>query len=78
MSRNKAKVQKLIDHMECEKCMTDYMFLMKDNYHAFFIPVDELFVAMQLASSEGIIPSLPKDWCYEMGLTGYTIIDKGC
>ena len=75
MSRNIAKVQEVVDHTDCEECLSDFMFLMKDNYHAFFVPVDELFVAMQLASNEGIIPPLPKEWLYEMGDEHYTIID---
>ena len=75
MSRNVAKVQKVVDHTECEECLTDYMFLMKDNYHAFFVPVDELFVAMQLASNEGVIPPIPEDWLFEMQQAEYTIIE---
>ena len=75
MSRNVAKVQKVVDHTECEECLTDYMFLMKDNYHAFFVPVDELFVAMQLASNEGIILPIPEDWLFEMQQAEYTIIE---
>ena len=73
--RNKARVQAVVDHTECEECLTDYMFLMKDNYHVFFLPVDEMFVAMQMASNAGVIPPLPEEWKYDMYLAHYTIIE---
>ena len=75
MPRNIAKVKQVVDHTECEECDHNFMFLMKDNHHTFFVPVDELFVAMQLASNKGIIPPIPNDWLFAMGDAHYTIID---
>ena len=73
--RNIAKTQDIIGHSDCEECSNDYMFLMKDNYHAFFVPVDEIFVAMQLASNKGVIPPIPEKWLYEMSVAGYTVFE---
>ena len=75
MSKNIANVQEVVDHTDCEECVHDYMFLMKDKYHAFYMPVDEVFVAMQLAANEHIIPSLSEDWMFAMQNAGYTIVD---
>ena len=76
MSENIARTQDVVDHTLCEDCLHDYMFLMKDNYHEFYIPVDELFVSLQLAANEGVIPPISEDWIFAMQSAGYTVLDK--
>ena len=74
--KNIATAKQVIDHTDCEDCEHDFMFLMKDNYHSFYMPVDEVFVALQLAGNEGVIPPINEDWLCEMANNGYTIVDN--
>lgn len=53
---------KIKDHTDCEKCMEDYIFKMKDNYHEFEIGLRTILSCLALAEKEGAVPELPKEW----------------
>lgn len=73
--KNIATVEELVDHSECEECSEDFLFLMKDNYHSFYLPMDIVFNCLQIASYCGCIPTLNKDWVDKMDYAGYTVLD---
>ena len=52
----------IIDHTDCEECLEDYLFLMKDNYHEFCISLRTLIACLSMAEKEGAIPRMGSDW----------------
>lgn len=63
---NIATVKDLIEHIECEECRENYLFLMKDNYHEFFLPLNTVLNCVLFASDNGIIPRVPNKWRLEL------------
>lgn len=53
---------RVIENEECEKCETEYMFAMRDNYHEFFISLQTVLSCLAFAEREGIVPDLPLEW----------------
>lgn len=54
--------QKIIDHSDCEECLEDYIFAMKDSHHEFALPLTTVLACLAFAEEEGAVPKLPDDW----------------
>ena len=52
----------VIDHTPCDRCMEDFVFAMKDNYHSFSIGLTTILQCLFIAEQEGCVPELPRDW----------------
>jgi len=65
---NKAELvdNEIKDHVTCEECMEEYLFLMKDKNHEFFIGLKTILSCLAFAEKEGIVPKIPEDWWYEI------------
>ena len=61
---NRAELEQdeVIDHTTCERCMEDFVFAMKDNYHSFSIGLTTILQCLFIAEKEGYVPALPRDW----------------
>lgn len=53
---------KIIDHTNCEECMEDYIFAMKDKTHEFSIGLRTILACLAFAEKEGAVPELPEKW----------------
>ncbi len=60
------KEKKVLDHFECEDCLEDYLFKMKDKHHEFYIGLKTMLGCLGFAEKEGVIPELPKEWWIEV------------
>ncbi len=60
------KDNKAVDHTDCEVCMEDYYFLMKDNYHEFSMGLRTVLACLAFAEKEGIIPAIDPGWWLEI------------
>ena len=65
---NKAELteNKIEDHTACEECLEEYLFLMRDKDHEFYIGLKTILSCVAFAEKEGIIPSLLEDWWHEI------------
>ena len=61
---NIAKLSKkeIIEHVECLECFDDYLFKMKDNYHEFFISLQDILTCLWLAEEKGVLPPINSEW----------------
>lgn len=64
MNTNQAKLaqSKIVDHTDCEECLEDYLFLMRDNEHEFSIGLRTILACLAFAEEEGAVPPLPSEW----------------
>lgn len=46
----------------CDRCDNSLMFLMKDNYHEFFIGIVTILDCLKKAEDAREVPELPFDW----------------
>lgn len=54
--------QEIIDHSDCEECMEDHLFLMRDNEHEFFVGLRTVLSCLAFAEDYGAVPKLPDGW----------------
>lgn len=54
--------KKIIDHSDCEECLEDYVFAMKDAHHEFSLPLSTILACLAFAEDQGAVPKLPDDW----------------
>lgn len=59
---NKATPTGQVEQYRCESCDNEVMFEMKDNYHTFYISLNDLVECLQFASQEGLIPQIPREY----------------
>lgn len=52
----------IMDHTDCEECMEDFVFKMRDNYHEFYIGLSTILTCLYQAIEAGVVPELPKGW----------------
>lgn len=50
------------DHTDCEECTEDYLFLMKDQEHEFFIGLRTILTCLAFAETKGAVPKLSEEW----------------
>ena len=62
--KNKAvlKENEIVEHTDCEECLEDYIFLMKDNYHEFEIGLRTILACLAFAEKEGAVPPIDSEW----------------
>jgi hypothetical protein len=46
----------------CDNCDNSLMFLMKDNYHEFFVGIVTILDCLKKAEEAGEVPKLPTNW----------------
>ena len=54
--------RRIIDHMDCDDCTEDYVFLMRQDDREFGIGLTTVLAALAFAEREGAVPELPADW----------------
>ena len=54
--------KRIIDHMDCDDCTEDYVFLMRQGDREFGIGLTTVLAALAFAEREGAVPELPADW----------------
>lgn len=54
--------KKIIDHSDCEECLEDFIFAMKDTHHEFALPLTTVLACLAFAEEEGAVPKLPDGW----------------
>ena len=54
--------RRIIDHMDCDDCTEDYVFLMRQGDREFGIGLTTVLAALAFAEREGAVPELPADW----------------
>lgn len=52
----------IIDHMDCEDCAEDYVFLMSLDGREFTLGLSTVLAAVAFAEREGAVPVLPDGW----------------
>ena len=65
---NKANLvnNEIKDHTTCEECLEEYLFLMRDKDHEFYIGLNTILSCLAFAEKEGIVPKLPEEWWCEI------------
>lgn len=53
---------KMEEHTDCQECGEDYLFLMKDKEHEFFIGLRTILSCLAIAEKEEAVPKLPQEW----------------
>ncbi|MDH2431029.1 hypothetical protein QCD60_30380 [Pokkaliibacter sp. MBI-7] len=48
-------------------CDEPLLFAMRDNYHAFSMPLTTIMGCVAIAEARGILPPLPESWWVEVG-----------
>lgn len=61
---NEAKLlqNRVIEHTDCEECMEDFIFQMKDDDGEFYIGMKTIIGCVLIAEKEEIIPKLEHEW----------------
>ena len=54
--------RRIIDHMDCDDCTEDYVFLMCQGDREFGIGLTTVLACLAFAEREGAVPELPADW----------------
>ena len=54
--------RRIIDHMDCDDCTEDYVFLMRQGDREFGIGLTTVLAALAFAEHEGAAPPLPTEW----------------
>ena len=54
--------EEIIDHMDCDDCTEDYVFLMRQDDREFGIGLTTLLACLAFAEREGAVPPLPTEW----------------
>lgn len=54
--------EEIIEHADCEECREDYLFLMRDAEHEFFVGLRTILSCLAFAEREGAVPELPSGW----------------
>ena len=52
----------IIDHMDCDDCTEDYVFLMRQGDREFGMGLSTVLAALAFAEHEGAVPPLPTEW----------------
>ena len=50
------------DHTDCEDCTEDYLLLMQDQEHEFYIGLRTVLACLSFAETNGAVPRLPEEW----------------
>ena len=53
--------KEIIDHMDCDDCTEDYVFLLKQDGREFGMGLTTVLSMLALAEHEGAVPELPAD-----------------
>lgn len=61
---NEAKLSEnaAIDHTDCEECMEDFLFKMKDTKHEFFIGLSTILQCLRVAEDACLVPQINDEW----------------
>ena len=54
--------REIIDHMDCDDCTEDYVFLMRQGGREFGIGLTTVLSMLAFAEREGAVPPIPPDW----------------
>lgn len=54
--------REIIDHMDCDDCTEDYVFLLKQGDREFGMGLTTVLSMLAFAEHEGAVPSLPTEW----------------
>ena len=54
--------RRIIDHMDCDDCTEDYVFLMRQDDREFGIGLTTVLACLAFAEHERAIPPLPPEW----------------
>ena len=54
--------RRIIDHMDCDDCTEDYVFLLKQGGREFGIGLTTVLSMLAFAEHEGAAPPLPTEW----------------
>lgn len=50
------------DVTDCEDCLEELVFAMKDKHHEFSIGLSTILYCLAIAEKEGYVPRLPPEW----------------
>ena len=53
---------KAIEHSDCEECLENYVFKLRDKEHEFFVGLTTILSCLLFAESEGAIPRINDEW----------------
>ena len=56
--------EEIIDHMDCDDCTEDYVFLLKQDGREFGMGLTTVLSMLAFAEHEGAVPPLPPEWWY--------------
>ena len=54
------------DVTNCESCLEELVFAMKDNHHKFSIGLHTILYCLAIAEKEGSVPRIPSQWWDEV------------
>ena len=54
--------EEIIDHMDCDDCTEDYVFLLKQGCREFGMGLTTVLSMLAFAEHEGAVPPLPPEW----------------
>ena len=54
--------KEIIDHIDCDDCTEDYVFLLKQDGCEFGMGLTTVLSMLAFAEHEGAVPELPADW----------------
>ena len=52
----------IIDHMDCDDCTEDYVFLLRQGGREFGMGLTTVLSMLAFAEHEGAVPPLPPEW----------------
>ena len=52
----------IMDHSDCEDCVEDWTFLMRQGRREFPLGLRTVLACLAFAEREGAVPELPADW----------------
>ena len=58
----------IMDHSDCEDCVEDWTFLMRQGRREFPLGLRTVLACLAFAEREGAVPELPADWWVNMFL----------
>ena len=71
VERTRLARKAIIDHMDCDDCTEDYVFLLKQGGREFGMGLTML----AFAEHEGAVPPLPPEWWVRVWI-GYNVLDS--
>lgn len=65
-NRAKSDSGKFQDVTDCDSCLEELVFAMKDKHHEFSLGLSTVLHCLSIAEREGYVPKLPPEWWWDV------------